>query len=169
MPIKEVANKKCVVRVTPAITSQPGVPNIIWPLGGTPGLPPTGPAYYDFTIDKTSFTEASKTLVEGEKVILDKFKNKQPGTPTSGGTAADFSCQVPPALVTQWVVRGAYEVKATAAHTLGENKAVMRQGDSTLAACQCSGQYIAGSSTIACSGSCTIQIANAGQTRVKAQ
>lgn len=169
MPLKQVANKKCVVRVTPAATTQPGAPNIIWPLGGTPGLPPTSPAYYDFSIDQTLFTEAKRTSVDGEKILLEKIANKTKGDAASGGTVADFKCQVPSQLVTQWTVRGTYEVNATATRTTCEGKAVMRQGDSTVTACTCSGQYIVGSTTIACSGSCKIEIVNAGQSRVNAQ
>lgn len=172
MPIKEIANKKCIIRVTPSKTIQPVPPDVIWPEGKVPGLTATGTAYYDFAVDNVSHVEAKNAAIGGEKIVVDAIKNKLPGVPTppAGGTAADFGCQVPGNLVTTWISRGSFEIRASATRANCDGKPVLRKDDSATASCSCSGKYTpSGSSPISCTGSCSIQIVNAGQARIKAQ
>jgi hypothetical protein len=154
-----------VVRATPVVAIQTAPPSIIMPIGGTPGIPPL---CFDFGNGDAKLTESDKVKASDDPVLVDKITEKLMSTPASGGTVADFGCQVVGNLVTTWTNRGTYQIAATATKTKAGGKAVIREDDATTVPCSCAGSYVAGSTTVPCSGSCNIKIQTAGQSKAKA-
>lgn len=124
---------------------------------------PVSPAL--FGINDTNFTEDDKCKCSGDKVLVTKLNQKN-----SLGANVDFSCA--PLSVSPFTFTppgGVYTILAGSSKVKCSSQKVMLEGDETTVNCVCAGVDSTTPTPIAFTGSCSIKISKAGQTKVKAE
>lgn len=126
--------------------------------GATPVLPGK------FGINDCKYIEDDNCKIQGDKVIVDKITEKNPGIPVppSGGAAADFSC-APLTGASIWTNRGSYIINSTAQNSNCSGKPPMLENDITIINCICGGSNNVSPTPQTFTGACTIKISKAGQ------